>query len=855
MSEGNVSLDYLLRTHRRLALSQSPLEDRLKVLRQLYRSDPNPDFWKDDLREYESARIHELESQAKRAKKQNRPAMLESILAELKSKDWIIKSPTHSFVSFVEKSVQPHRNQSAGARYLALSETIRDAHGAMDEATCRTLIDQWASVEAETGIAPPADCAQQVAAVRSWLDELQSLRDEEDAFNEACDALEEAIDENKELGLLEKLAATILRFDRGMPELLAARFSSRSQELKRLARRKFTFALTSTVVGLLLMAAGIATLLVWRGRVQEREGWHAQILKALDANKLDMAGDLIKSLEASKPQLLNAPQISDLHSRYRQMVSDEAKREARFKATIAALTEAWSHSQDIAAARKQLEKAEADARTYDEKNLVEDWRQNIQTYEAAQIAKLEKYYEEKLKNLQIAYDDFNEAQNQSSKHVNYLADKCLAAAAELTQAKDVPPSIRAKAEAIEGATRRVSRQYANQLAQARRAQQALLAIRNSSQDSSGLAKLLRDFSTEHPTHPLAKDFVRAAKMELQWQGVLEWNVMVLGWKHSAEVSEDKTAEVRLVALNKFLNSFPNSAYHSPANFYKAYLEKAKQVLSDGLPGLTTTRTMFSGRLFDTMLHSVRTNDGKRYYYLAQRIEKPFPDTGRIDYMLNRRLDTRSINLLPDNLAQKADQAPHVAFGSDALKLIRGYKGDGWATLYLRLAEKARIQRDVDGILQASLVKMFLRQARMCTPWHVDQIDKVLSRMDKEVPDFRLDVEWINPNDEDAKRFRTPARNAVAGLDSFKQIIDNIETEIKRLPSLVRSHAPVGVLLDRQELSNLSLGRADGDLFVIIPSGQRSHALLQIGSIREGKPTINQNTIRTVPLGSIVFILE
>jgi len=204
--------------------------------------------------------------------------MLESILAELKSKDWIIKSPTHSFVSFVEKSVQPHRNQSAGARYLALSETIRDAHGAMDEATCRTLIDQWASVEAETGIAPPADCAQQVAAVRSWLDELQSLRDEEDAFNEACDALEEAIDENKELGLLEKLAATILRFDRGMPELLAARFSSRSQELKRLARRKFTFALTSTVVGLLLMAAGIATLLVWRGRVQEREGWHAQIL-------------------------------------------------------------------------------------------------------------------------------------------------------------------------------------------------------------------------------------------------------------------------------------------------------------------------------------------------------------------------------------------------------------------------------------------------------------------------------------------------------------------------------------------------------------------------------------------------
>ncbi|GAH65414.1 unnamed protein product, partial [marine sediment metagenome] len=268
-------------------------------------------------------------------------------LAEFGSDEWT-EPPPGKFVKGGKRIIRPHRQRFASTCFAEFSEKLREKYSALDEQGCREVLGQIGGVTERTGVKPDAKLMEQTEPVEAWLRELEAARDEDGAFHSLCDLLEEAIDEGKDRQTLEKLAAAILRFDRGMPELLAARYNSRMEELKREARRKFAVRLTGVVLGLILLAAGVTAVVLWQMREQKLARWHRQLSAALEKDDLTAAEKLLGGI-AEEEALYTSPEIQRLLAQYQQKMKAEEVRRSSFGVAMEAVSEAGVESPSTSA--------------------------------------------------------------------------------------------------------------------------------------------------------------------------------------------------------------------------------------------------------------------------------------------------------------------------------------------------------------------------------------------------------------------------------------------------------------------------------------------------------------------------
>lgn len=81
-------LQDLLRNHRRLAISQSPLKDRLAAMRQIAGIDAETAFWREDVRVFEERRAAELASLFDEAAQSRQADRFAHFLTQFEQEDW-----------------------------------------------------------------------------------------------------------------------------------------------------------------------------------------------------------------------------------------------------------------------------------------------------------------------------------------------------------------------------------------------------------------------------------------------------------------------------------------------------------------------------------------------------------------------------------------------------------------------------------------------------------------------------------------------------------------------------------------------------------------------------------------------
>jgi hypothetical protein len=192
------TVDRLLGTHRKMARGRAPLVERLRVMRHLRTERPGDGFWEADIRTFEKARMDELVREIERAAELGDLDALENALSELGNDKWLGK-PTSRLLKGAEAVAKPLRQRAAIARFSDLLPQLRQAHAVMDEQLCQQLMGGWDAIINETGFSPHPEMDQDITPIRSWLEELNAAREEENAFKEACASLELAIDEDKDM--------------------------------------------------------------------------------------------------------------------------------------------------------------------------------------------------------------------------------------------------------------------------------------------------------------------------------------------------------------------------------------------------------------------------------------------------------------------------------------------------------------------------------------------------------------------------------------------------------------------------------------------------------------------------------
>ena len=842
----------LLMLHRRMALGKAPLVDRLRVLRKLCKADAVNVIWKDDLGVLEQARVEELIKKAERANRDGDLPLLESIQRELASDEWL-NPPTKALLGGVADMIKPHRGNLAGERYRKLVTDIRAAHGSMDEDRCRLLIEQWYGVEQTTGFRPGAKLAEDVAPVEEWLEELSQAQAEDDAYDTACIALEQAIDEDHSRDDLEKLAANILRCDRGMPDLLAARFSSKMEELARVAKRKFALRLTGVIVALVMLGAGITVGILRYNKSKDLTRWRDQIAAAVDKGDMNAAAKLLASLDSKAPEFTHDPEIESLRAKRDKIVKKEKDRKDEFEQCMARVAQAGDEQPD----EESLKRAGELAMDFREKSLVQDWREKIQKYRDTTTAQRRAAIKTQMDRLDVLYSAVMASSSLDAVAVEAKVKECVDLADEIEKLPGAGSATRARLASIRTHSGQLARTVRAKANRRNAIERRLPGIVRSYDTPTKLAAALRKFAEDYPDHQWAADFTKAAGMSAHWTAVQQWQTIASGWNGGIRITTAKQATERKTQIDDYLKSYGSGPCAGMAAKCSGYFETAIAALGDDGPkNLSGISRVFSGTALSD-LGMIKMKDGQRYYY---RLNKP-PGEAKLNgvvtayllkYVYDLDFSTKAKSLKVSDIDTRPSPAPQILLAANVQKLIINFKGSGWETFYIELADQAMAAKDLDPILRAQLLKMLLNQASQCDPCTTEDIKKKSAILEGLYLD---DLGWINPVDTEANQKRKMIQGI---LDRMKQkplgdIVREIDSKLKGLIAGTGGYEPAGVIMGKAREVRLGASIDNGVMYVVRIDSQQQSSLHRIGEVTKGQAKMDSSEAAKDPIGTLVFV--
>ena len=841
-------MDQLLRTFRRMSLGQAPLADRLRMLRAIRRADPDHDFWEDDVRAYETARLEELVAEAKAADTHGDLARIEQILGELRGGEWL--TPPTSHINGIEKIAGPHRRQYAYGRFRELLDDLHRAHGEMDDERCRRLLAEWQGVIDETGVEPDQEMREGVAPVEAWLDDVDAAAREDTAYQKACAGLEKAIDDDEGQQTLEQLAAEVFRFERGMPELLAAKFNTRIEELKSRSRRRFALALTGIVGGLALVAVAVTFVVLSQIHQAELEDWQQRIAGALEKDDLDSARKMLKNIEDSNPELSAAPEIVDLRLEYGKKDRAERLRREKFEEIKKRIESQGPDEPDEAA----LARAEELVKDLQEKQWVQDWE--LKYKEAAEEARRlrEAAFKKKLVRLKDLHAAFREAERERQMDLGRYITPVLELADELLAKEGISDGLMAQVTPIRKHASQAMREFEASAERRKQIKRILGDLPVVATKPGKLEETLSGFAEQYSDHRLASDFAKAGRMAPHWQAAEAWRTVVESWDGQIRLPAPTEAEARIQQIETYLQKFPEGPFLAAVQDYLAYLKTANRAFTGGrFVGLSKVKDIFTHVIFTPALRMIRTKDGKTFYILKKDLHEQRAGGDllgfRFRYITSMNLLYEEESLNKKEIAEGPVPAPQTSYSKSAGQRLSQFKGPGWETFYLELAGQAVEQDGVDPVLKGQILQLLLGFAASSTPFQADWIERLQERISAQNLDF---VEWLNPNvDSDAARNRV--KQLLDSTEPFAKFIDKVRDDLAAMERSLRPCQVAGVLLGQSDRIHLAGKPPDGTLFIIWAEGAEDPSFEEIGKVKDGKVMVRDGMTAPYPEGTPVYI--
>jgi hypothetical protein len=304
-------LEELLKQHRRLAIGKAPIAWRLKVLRRISALDPTHIGWIDDIATWERARLKEIASQLEEVDDANDYTGALAIHRELAGCPWRIAIP-QNLLRAVNSTKDRLTQVAQWEKMRIVATALQEAFRHQDQTACRTQRGMWLSMTQQ--IAPPNDAAQLATPALHWLEQLDAMALQQQSFSHAVEALENALDQNRELSVLQSRYAAAQAFGLELPFEMDQRYWS-------IVRRLESRLRTRRCVQGLAIATGIVVCLVggiyWQLRRIHFQGVReatAALEKFLQDEKLDEANLFLTGLKTNQPAIATSTAIVAIES-------------------------------------------------------------------------------------------------------------------------------------------------------------------------------------------------------------------------------------------------------------------------------------------------------------------------------------------------------------------------------------------------------------------------------------------------------------------------------------------------------------------------------------------------------------
>lgn len=339
-------IEEVLKSHRILALSHSPLSVRIPVLRKLVELDPRNSGWKNELRDYESARMELIYDELSRPLPYNDCVR---ILKEVEGSKWSIEIPLKikKKIAAIRQEYQKKNRQKQidqlNAKLNEAADNLLEAYNRYDFEGAKRFRSSWFKVLDEfqsMQIIPPYDLIHSVDDVLSWIDSEQEGRNLLQEYNAKVAAVDRELKRSISIEKCQRLILDLSRSADAIGQPVPERFQRFLDKLiandERKASQHNRFVTSIFVIILLAVIGGVSF------GVYEFVQWYRfnslldnlskyQLAVSKDPDVLPEAYQFVQNLESSGYQLAAYPDVQKNIAYIKKLYEDDKVRHEDWK--------------------------------------------------------------------------------------------------------------------------------------------------------------------------------------------------------------------------------------------------------------------------------------------------------------------------------------------------------------------------------------------------------------------------------------------------------------------------------------------------------------------------------------------
>jgi hypothetical protein len=848
---GEETVKGLLTKHRLLALACAPVKDRLATMRKLAESDPSSPFWQEDVQSFERARLEEIRVSVPKAAKTGDSAAANRLCEDLDSKSWRTTIPA-DLKNRARDVAATLRGAGAQTELRKLLPALNEAYSAMSFAECRSLLDQWDTIVADSGMSTPADLQESIDPIVSWVSDQQAARDQKAAFEEACNELQRALDVDATDATLERAYLKAARMPLQMPEDLELRHQARLSA-RASARKNKRLLIFTAIVATFAIAAGVAAVItsqVIRGReIADVQTALHDGLQDVDAGNADRAAAMMKQLLADHSRIAGSPPIVKAAADLRSAIDAETQRASDFqKHLTAALADGVEHPK-----LDEIQLAEPLAKLDSEKAQLAAVKAQIEDFQNARQRDRDKKFVDEGKDLTDTIDrvlsmdllksDPTGYQNQLAAFQSRLGELGTYSGVSpqllQTQIRSATALLKQKQEAIDEAS----------------LEQSLIDQLGRSASSADQASVLKMYLEKFNDSPRSVDFQRTLGEVPAEQAVEAWNLLREKWP-AAMPKDLEDAASRMQQVADYLKAWPSSPFSAPLDDYASYLRMGQQMAGPDGPWKKSFRDLLNNPLVHD-LQMVESQDGKCYFTLGdiklhssqlngQTVSEEFDAVTSSD-VSKRTHETLARTGLLKNTAPAL--SPQAAFAEDAERRIDQMNFVDWEQVGPQIIAELTSRTDMNPILQSILLQNALQTGQPMMDWVGEPACKaVADGLAKQGLD---NLEWLDPANPPQQSVVDPLKELLRRLPPMQ----SVEIKLRKQRDSVLEATPgqfkvSGVIVrNGQTLSLTSEPNAASMAYVIGNSGK----LVKVAQCDGHKWIVDNSTAAQVSDGALVFM--
>jgi hypothetical protein len=848
-------LKNFLRRHRLHALARSPLSIRIPILRRITEIDNKNPVWDQDIRAYERARLLQIPQELTASIQERSVSRVLQLNEELRSPAWR-ERPSKAILA---QAADSQRRLSAESARGALEQVVQDlikAFSAFDVDSGRALRERFHALRAVAELPENDPLVDAAGPSLDWLAS-QDARESADRDHQAAVArLEAALAggeaSREKLAHLHDLAR---QDDRELEDDLGARVTARIRAIDRARVRKTRLTVAAIVCGTLLAGAILGVAIV----VQQRSAHLAQAIEQLDGfladDRLTDAQSFVTDLQQQSPAIFANGGVQErAHELENRLKADEERRLARQDALASAQRDGLTKPtwESLDRADQQAKKVEELSKGDDERRQASELVQKLQTrrrdMETAESNELDQ-------RLAALSGQMTSPTAPDKAAIDRIRERLR----ELEQGPRVGAEARTKVE-------RVIREADNLWAQVderERRQRRLAEISEKIGRPENFLTALRSYGKEFPDEQRSAEFQQFADKEgVVLVAMQKWNQLIHKWQE-IDFTTIRPADAEPL-LKESQELMSEMSYHPAAKQVEEY-RKILQVMQernkpDGTSISKDLEQMLGFPLIRNLYYLREVKAGIRYYCN----DPPTESENRISFSYIKTLDlkktkSKSVERSAVKWLDADYRSPQRIFGQRAEDLLSALDRHGWEPTFYELLSRLAEDRDIEPILKLEFLKKFIPVARAGSSFLHEQ----LKEMDTSIQGLAIDysVNWIDPDDTNAKRVREQAEaafNRLPEMKTFKEPLDNYLARLRK-PSFGPMYDWCGWLYrDPRDskwscgISQKLVGRASQPLYAFSSSSNGDLTFQRIGLVADGYPALSAPSDSSLREGRPVF---